>query len=129
MLTPPVAALLAFLTGVVLEVVVAAAAGRREAWDSPIFFVYGLPAAFAVSFGIGVFSKGRAWLGTLALVPGQIAAMTLRAGEIGTLWPLGLALSAVLSAPFAGAAFVGWKLRGNQRTGTATRPSRHGGPE
>jgi hypothetical protein len=63
------------------------------------------------SFGIGLLSKGRAWLGTLAVAPGQFATMSLRLGEIGTLWPLGLALSAILSAPFVASAFAGSRLR------------------
>jgi len=111
MLTLPVAAVLAALTGVLLEVVVHLVTGRREAWDSPVFWTTGLPAAVVASFGIGLLSKGRAWLATLAVAPGQVAAMTIRAGEIGSLWPLAIVLSAFLSAPFVAASFVGWKVR------------------
>jgi hypothetical protein len=72
--------------------------------DSPFYAV--------ASFGIGVLAKGRAWIATLAVVPGQIAAMTIRAGEVGSLWPLALVLSAILSAPFVAASFAGSRLRG-----------------
>lgn len=115
MLSFPVAAVLAALTGVLLEVVVELVTGRREAWDSPVFWTSGLPAAIIASFGIGLLAKGRAWLATLAVAPGQFAAMTIRAGEVGSLWPLGLALSAILSAPFVAASFAGWKLRSMTR--------------
>jgi hypothetical protein len=110
-MSTPVAAILSAIVGVALELVVHAVSGRDEAWDSDIFWTAGLPAAMVASFGIGLLSKGRAWLGTLAVAPGQFATMSFRLGEIGTLWPLGLALSAILSAPFVASAFAGSKLR------------------
>lgn len=112
---PAVAVFLSLLTGIALELAVFAATGRREAWDSDVFWTHGLPAALLISFGIGFFATGRAWLATLAVAPGQVAAMMVRSGEIGNLWPLALVLSAVLSAPFVGASFLGWKARAFQR--------------
>ena len=111
MLKLPAAIMLGASIGVLLEVVVHVVTGRNEAWDSPLFWTAGMPAALVASFGIGLAAKGRAWLATLAVVPGQVAAMTVRAGEVGTLWPLAVALSAVLSLPFVAASFAGWKLR------------------
>jgi hypothetical protein len=111
MLSLPVAAVLAALTGVLLEVVVHFVTGRNEAWDSPVFWTTGLPAALVASFGIGLLAKGRAWLATLGVAPGQVAAMMIRNGEVGNLWPLAIALSAILSAPFVAASFAGSKLR------------------
>jgi hypothetical protein len=111
MLSLPVAVVFAVLIGVCLEVVVHLVTGRNEAWDSPVFWTAGMPAALVASFGLGLLAKGRAWLATLAVAPGQVAAMTIRAGEVGSLWPLAIALSAVLSAPFVAASFAGWKLR------------------
>ena len=111
MLTPTSAALLALLTGVVLEIGVHALSGRREAWDSEIFWTAGLPLAMLAAFGIGWFSRGRAWLATLAVAPAQVLTMMVRSAEFGTLWPLTLILSAMLSAPFVAAAFVGHRLR------------------
>ena len=61
MLTPTSAAVLAILTGAALELGVHAVSGRREAWDSEIFWTAGLPLAMLVAFGIGWFSRGRAW--------------------------------------------------------------------
>jgi len=111
MLSLPVAAVLAALTGVLLEVVVHLVTGRNEAWDSPVFWTTGLPVALVASFAIGLLAKGRAWLATLVVAPGQVAAMTIRAGDVGNLWPLAVALSAFLSAPFVAASFAGSKLR------------------
>jgi hypothetical protein len=118
---PAVAVVLSFVTGILLEFVVHAVTGRREAWDSPVFWTYGMPAALGASFAIGLFAKGRAWLGTLAVAPGQVAAMMVRSGEIGNLWPLALVLSAILSAPFVGASFLGWKARAAQRRFSISR--------
>jgi hypothetical protein len=53
MLSLPAAAVLATLTGVLLEVVIHLVTGRNEAWDSPVFWTTGLPAALVASFGIG----------------------------------------------------------------------------
>ncbi len=106
-----IAGVLSAVVGIALELGVHAVSGRDEAWDSEVFWTTGLPAAMVAAFGIGLLSKGRAWLGTLAVEPAQFATMTIRAGEIGSLWPLGLVLSMLLSAPFVAAAFAGWKLR------------------
>ena len=118
---PAVVVALSFVTGILLELIVHAVTGRREAWDSPVFWTYGLPAAIAASFAIGLLARGRAWLGTLAVAPGQVAAMMVRSGEMGTLWPLALALAALLSAPFVGASFLGWKARAAQRRFSISR--------
>ncbi len=114
MLSPVACAVLAALTGAALELGVHAVSGRREAWDSELFWIAGLPVALLISLAIGFLSRGRGWLGTLAVAPGQVLAMTLRSGDIGSLWPLALLLSMVLSAPFVAAAFVGAKLRGRR---------------
>ena len=118
---PAVAMFLSVLTGILLELVVHAVSGRREAWDSPIFWIYGMPVALLISFGIGFGSRGRTWLATLAVAPGQVAAMMARSGEIGSLWPLALLLSAFLSAPFVGASFLGQKARAIQRRISVSR--------
>jgi hypothetical protein len=120
-MSPAVAVCLSVLTGIALELVVFAVSGRREAWDADIFWTAGLPVAMLVSFGIGFFATGRAWLATLAVAPAQFATMMVRSGEIGSLWPLGLVLSAFLSAPFVVASFLGWKARAMQRRFSISR--------
>lgn len=102
---------IAILTGLALELGIQGVSGRREAWDSPEYWTIGLPAALVVCLAIGFFSRGRDWLWTFAVVPSQVTAMMLRSGEIGSLWPLAAALSAVLSTPFVIAAVVGSMLR------------------
>ena len=98
-------------TGVLLELSIHALSGRGEAWDSPEFWTIGFPVALAVSAAIGFLARRRDWLWTFAIVPAQVTAMTVSSGEIGSLWPLAAALSAVLSAPFVGAAFIASRFR------------------
>src|SRR5215831_20785754 len=92
--------------GVCLEFGIHALSGRREAWDSPLFWTLGLPAAALASAAIGYFARAGDWRWTAIVVPSQVMTMMVRSGELGGLWPLAVALSAVLSAPFVLASFV-----------------------
>jgi hypothetical protein len=111
MMRKPAVIVIGVLTGVALELGIHALSGRREAWDSPQYWTIGLPIALVVSAAAGVFSRGTAWIWTLVIVPSQVLTMMLRSGDIGGLWPLTVALSAILSAPFVFAAFVGSRFR------------------
>ena len=111
MLTTPTTVLLSIVTGVALELLVHAISGRREAWDSPLYWTVGLPAAGLISAAIGYLSRGRDWLWSFLVVPSQVTTMMMRNGELGGLWPLAAALSAILSAPFVVAAFLGSSFR------------------
>jgi len=110
--------------GVALELGIHALSGRREAWDSAQFWTIGLPLAALASFAIGYLSHNRNWQWTAAIVPSQVMTMIVRNGEFGGLWPLTVALSAILSAPFVFAAFIGsrfWVFHsGTSRPGTDT---------
>jgi len=102
---------LSILTGVGLELGVHALSGRREAWDAAQFWTIGLPLACLVSAVIGRLARRRDWIWTLIVAPSQVLTMMVRNGELGGLWPLTLILSAILSAPFVVAAFVGSRFR------------------
>jgi hypothetical protein len=60
---------------------------------------------------IGCFALPGDWRWTAIVVPSQVTTMMVRSGELGSLWPLAVALSAVLSAPFVLAFFVGSRFR------------------
>lgn len=102
---------LAVVTGIPLELGIHALSGRREAWDSAEFWTIGLPAALVASAALGFFARRTDWLWTFIIVPAQVTTMMVRNGEIGSLWPLAAALSAILSAPFVFAAFVASRFR------------------
>lgn len=111
MLPTRTAALLAVAVGVALEVWVSLATGRREAWDSGVYWSVGLPIAILVAGGIGYLSRGRGWLAAALIAPGQVLAMAYRSGSSPTLWPLTLALACLLGLPFALVAWGGQRLR------------------
>jgi hypothetical protein len=102
---------LSILTGVALELGVHALSGRREAWDAAQFWTIGLPVACLASAAIGWLARRRDWVWTLVVAPSQVLTMMVRNGELGGLWPLTLILSAILSAPFVLAAFIGSRFR------------------
>jgi len=111
MLRRPAVIALCVATGFALEMGVYLASGRREAWDSPIFWTVGLPVAALAALLIGFAAQRPAWRWTVLIAPSQVLTMMLRSGEIGGLWPLTLVLSSILSAPFVAAAFIGSRLR------------------
>jgi len=108
---PRTALLISVAIGMALEVGVALASGRREAWDAGVYWTTGLPLAVIGAAAVGYLSRGRAWMSTALIVPAQVATMMYRGGA-GGLWPLALALSFVLSLPFVGVAFAARRLRG-----------------
>lgn len=111
MLDRGITIVLSILTGIALEVGVHAMSGRREAWDSSEYWLIGLPAVAAVSFALGLFSRGTAWRWTTLIVPTQVMTMMARSGEIGNLWPLAIVLGLILGTPFFAIAFLGSRFR------------------
>ena len=105
------AILLSLGIGAALELGIHFATARREAWDSGVFWTVGLPVAVLASLAIGIVTRGRDWMWTVLIAPAQVFTMMVRSAELGGLWPLTLVLSAVLSAPFLFAAFIGSRFR------------------
>jgi hypothetical protein len=103
--------LIAVAVGVALDVWISLATGRREAWDSSLYWTVGLPVAIAASGGIGYLARGTGWIAAVLVVPGQVLAMMYRNGAVGNLWPLTLVLSVFLGLPFALVAYVGQRVR------------------
>jgi hypothetical protein len=116
MLPRRTAVLLCLAVGVGLEVWISMASGRREAWDSTLYWTVGLPMAAIVAAGVGALTRGTAWTAALFIVPGQMLAMVYRNGPSGSLWPLTIVLSFLLGLPFALVAFLAGKMRGGPRT-------------
>ena len=110
----------AALTGAALEIGIHVLSGRREAWDSPQFWVIGLPAAVFISAVVGYRSRSNDWIWTALVVPSQVMTMMVRNGEVGGLWPLTVILSSILSLPFVIAAFIGSRFRPVDPTATRT---------
>lgn len=111
MLKSRTAILASIAVGVALEIGVVLTSGRREAWDSAVYWTTGLPLAVLAAAAIGYLAAGTAWRSTLLIVPAQVAAMMYRSGEFGSLWPLTLALSAILSLPFLLVSYLASRMR------------------
>jgi len=116
--TPPVALLCAAAAGAAVELLVGFATGRREAWDSPAYWMAGYPALIVVAAALGALWPAGAWrLGFVAPIA-QVLTMMLRNGA-GSLWPLGLLYGAVLGVPCSIAANAGRRMRGRPAAGGA----------
>ena len=115
MLRRRTAILAAIVAGVALEIGIWQATGALEAWDNPTYWTVGLPLAALVAGCIGYLAVGTAWTAALFIVPAQVATMRVKKGEIGSLWPLSLALAFLLGLPFLLVAFVASRLRSRTR--------------
>lgn len=106
----------AILAGAAVWLAIGAVSGKREAWDSDLYFSTGLPTAYVIAFALGYFRPYRTWRWGVLPFAGQFIAMLLFAG-LGNLAPLGLILFGVLSLPAIAAARVGAFI--------ATRTAKH----
>jgi hypothetical protein len=113
-MNPPNAGLayvIAAAAGMVLWFAGAEVSGRREAWDSAIYWAVFYPAAVLIAGVIGYRFPDRPWRWALTLFAAQFVAMVLRDGEIGNLVPLGLVTFGVLALPAIAVAFAGSRLK------------------
>jgi hypothetical protein len=85
---------------------------RAEAWDSPLYFVAGLP-VMALAAGIaGWHCPHLTWSFGFTVIAGSMAWMWgANKFAIGTLFPFGIVFAAVLSLACSGAARIGSALR------------------
>jgi hypothetical protein len=96
----------AAVCGAAIWILIALASGRKEAWDSGLYFSVGIPAICLVSMAFAFFEPNRSWKwGVLPLV-GQLVWMLLSQGP-GNLLPLGVIVFGVLSVPPIIAARIG----------------------
>ena len=115
MLQRRTAILVSIAAGVALQIGVWQATGAREAWDDATYWTVGLPLAALAAGCIGYLAVGTAWTMTILIIPAQVVTMMAKNGEIGSLWPLSLALAFLLGLPFLLVAFVASRLRSRSR--------------
>ena len=72
---------------------------KREPWDASEYWVVVYPAAILISAFLGYAYPERPWRWVMVLFESQFLAMCVRNGELGNLWPLGMAMFAVLALP------------------------------
>ena len=99
------------MIGAVLWFAAAVFTGKREPWDASAYWTLAYPAAILASAGLGYFHPERPWRWAFVLFEAQFLAMCVRNGELGNLWPLGMALFAVIALPGVVAAKLASRLR------------------
>lgn len=99
------------MAGISLWFWAALASGAREPWDVPLYWNAVYPVAMVVAGALGYAFPERPWRWALTMFIAQFVAMTLRASELGNLWPLGLLMFVALSLPGMAFGKVGAWLR------------------
>jgi hypothetical protein len=92
--------------GAILWVATTVVSGRREAWDSPLYWSAAYPLGIATAGVLGYAATDRPWRWGLALMLPQAVTLAIMTFSFGLL-PLGLIMFGVLAAPPAGAAAAG----------------------
>lgn len=98
--------LVAILGGAAIWIAIALATGRREAWDSGLYFTVGIPVVCLGSMILAFLEPKRWWRWGVLPIAGQFVCMLLTQGP-GNLLPLGILVFGVLSVPSIIAAGVG----------------------
>jgi len=109
---------LAAVVGVALWFVTSWLTGKREPWDASAYWAGAYPLAILACALLGYAYPERPARGALVLFESQFVAMCVRNGEVGNLWPLGIALFAVIAVPGVVAAKVAARLTAASGDGT-----------
>ena len=105
------AAVIASAIGFALWFVTSLVTGKREPWDASAYWSVAYPLALLACGVLGCAYPQRPWRWALVLFASQFLAMCVRNGELASLWPLGLALFAVLALPGVVLATVAARFR------------------
>src|ERR1700751_5230418 len=95
--------------GVAVEIIVSQAGHRREAWDSPYYWTFGVPALILGALVSGfVARRNRLAIGYAPFL-GQLITMVIRTGG-GSMLPLGIIFMGIIGLSGVLATFVGAAL-------------------
>ena len=100
---------LSAVTGFAACLAITLATGKKEAWDSGLYFIVGIPIMCVIAFGLGWKFPVKAWRWALGIALGQSVAMLLGGGTL-SLWPLAVVAMTILSLPQLAAALLGSRL-------------------
>lgn len=84
--------------GVLLWIAATVLGGRREAWDSGLYWTVAYPLSLALSAALGYWIPRKPWRWPLAVMFSQAVVLVLLAASFGLL-PLGLILFGILALP------------------------------
>jgi hypothetical protein len=100
---------MAATAGLVVWLAIGFISGRREAWDSSLYFVVGIPVMCAIAFALAYRFPRRGWLLAFAIAFGQSIGLLFSGGSL-SLWPLTIVAMTALSLPQLAAAIVATRL-------------------
>ena len=92
--------------GAAIWILISLVSGKKEAWDSDLYFSLGIPLVCLVSLAFAFLEPRRPWRWGVLPSAGQFVWMLLYQGP-GNLLPLGVIVFAVFSIPFIIAALIG----------------------
>jgi hypothetical protein len=101
---------IALVAGTMLWFATSAASGRREPWDSSLYWTVAYPVAILLSGVLGYVFPQRPWRWAAVVIFSQLIVMIVGGSGFGLL-PLGLVLLTVLALPAVGLASLGSWLR------------------
>lgn len=110
---------LATVAGVLLWLGTTVVSGRREAWDSSLYWAAAYPLAIAVAGALGYLAVERPWRWGLIIMLAQAVTMAAASSSFGLL-PLGLIMFAVLAIPPMIVARLAAGLRSRSGDGAAS---------
>lgn len=91
--------------------------GSREAWDGAGYWSLAYPLSILACALLGYHYPIRAWRWAGVMFLAQFVVMCVRNGELGSLWPLGLLMFAVLALPGVAAAMIAAGIRSADKRG------------
>jgi hypothetical protein len=100
----------AIVGGAILWLGVTLISGKREAWDSSLYWAAAYPLAIVLAGGLGYWFPERPWRWGLTVMLVQAVVLVLASSSFGLL-PLGLILFSVLAIPPIGLAQLAAKMR------------------
>ena len=108
---PLLPAVLAAVAGTALWFAASVLTDRREPWDAPSYWSVFYPLALLMCGVLGYLDPQHRSRWPFVLFAFQFVAMCVGNRELGSLWPLGLALFAVLALPGVIVSRLGARLR------------------
>ncbi len=117
----------AIIAGILVWVGVTVVSGEREAWDSGLYFLVGLPVLVLLAGVQGFLDPARAW--KWGFVPSLAQALwVISLDEHGHLWPFGLLAFGLFSIPAMASAGIG-ALLAHRRVRRRQSALPHGMPQ
>ncbi len=97
--------LMSFFAGLMINLVLAMATGRTEAWDSNVYYWLGIPLLSLIIFIISRQFPQQPWRWTISMAMGQVFSAILAGGD-SALGPVSMIFIIIISMPqfIAGAA-------------------------